>query len=84
LNDISISESGFENNLTNFIGRVERKMSEKAKAMTKAQPLKEAALKPFIKQEEQAPASAPYGETVERNGKTYKWNPATNKYQPLG
>jgi len=24
---------------------------------------------------------APYGETVERNGKTYKWNPSVGKYQ---
>jgi len=24
-----------------------------------------------------------YGDTVERNGKTYKWNPAVGKYQPL-
>lgn len=27
--------------------------------------------------------SAPYGETVERNGKTYKWNSSVGKYQPI-
>jgi hypothetical protein len=25
----------------------------------------------------------PYGETVERNGKMYKWNSSANKYQPI-
>lgn len=48
LNDISVSQSGFENNLTNFMDRVQRKMSEKAKAMAKGQPLKEKALQPFM------------------------------------
>jgi Ribonuclease G/E len=85
LNDISISQSGFEDNLTNFISRLDRKMSEKAGAMAKGQPLKEKALKPFMNGGESAPASeAPHGETVERNGKTYKWNPAVGKYQPIG
>lgn len=30
-----------------------------------------------------APQAAPAGETVERNGKTYKWNPSVGKYQPI-
>jgi hypothetical protein len=83
LNDISISQEGFEDNLSNFTERVERKMNEKAKGMAKAQPLKEKALAPFMGDSAPA-AAAPHGETVERNGKTYKWNPAVGKYQPLG
>lgn len=31
----------------------------------------------------QQPSTGPYGDTVERNGKMYKWNPATGKYNPL-
>lgn len=27
--------------------------------------------------------AAPYGDTVERNGKTYKWNATAGKYQPI-
>ena len=37
---------------------------------------------------EQAPmdenSSGPHGDVVERNGKTYKWNPDKNKYQLIG
>jgi hypothetical protein len=83
LNDISISQSGFEDNLSNFIDRVDRKMTERAKAMAKAQPLKEKALKQFMAPESNQ-NTGPYGDTVERNGKTYKWNPAVGKYQPVG
>lgn len=83
LNDISVSQSGFEDNLSNFINRVERKMGQRAESMAKAQPLKEASLRPFMNKQS-TPSDAPYGDTVERNGKTYKWNPAAGKYQPVG
>lgn len=32
-------------------------------------------------QPEKSAVTAPYGETVERNGKKYKWNPSAGKYQ---
>ena len=44
----------------------------------------------FTQPEEKAPqqnnasqSTGPYGDTVDRNGKTYKWNSAAGKYQPL-
>ena len=30
-----------------------------------------------------AQSAAPYGDTVDRNGKTYKWNASAGKYQPI-
>jgi len=46
----------------------------------------------FIKEETRTPQSdnqpqaptGPYGDTTERNGKIYKWNPTAGKYQLLG
>lgn len=64
LNDISVSQSGFEDNLTNFIGRVERKMAEKARNMAKAQPLKEPNLRPFMGGD---------SSTVDKNQKALDW-----------
>jgi hypothetical protein len=41
----------------------------------------------FTQQEEQKSSQSsnigPYGDTVDRNGKTYKWNASVGKYQPL-
>lgn len=36
-----------------------------------------------IKSKSKPKGEAPYGETVERNGKTWKWNPIKGKYQIL-
>lgn len=36
---------------------------------------------PSLSKKGQETQQAPYGDTVERNGKTYKWNPSVGKYQ---
>lgn len=36
---------------------------------------------PSLSKKGQETQKAPYGDTVERNGKTYKWNPSVGKYQ---
>ena len=38
---------------------------------------------PSASSNQEAQSTAPYGDTVERNGKTYKWNPTVGKYQPI-
>lgn len=36
---------------------------------------------PSLSKKGQETQQAPYGDTVEKNGKTYKWNPSVGKYQ---
>lgn len=38
---------------------------------------------PSASSNQEVQSTAPYGDTVERNGKTYKWNPTVGKYQPI-
>jgi hypothetical protein len=62
LNDISISQEGFKDNLNNFIARAERRMAERAEALGKAQPMKAKALEQFTNKTEKDPRVQKYAD----------------------
>lgn len=67
-----------------FEKRVQHLMSRKKAGMKKFQGKNVEGYKEPKKEEAPRSSAAPNGEDiVERNGKTYKWNPAAGKYQPL-
>lgn len=79
LNEISFSDAAFDQNLKGYLNKLERKIGATVDTISKTQPLRTDSANRLI-----TPSSnktGPEGDFTEKNGKTYKWNPAVGKYQ---